>query len=40
MTHCTNFLPLAITEGSTPILNLQLLCKDTQLKKEGEKKSS
>ena len=40
MTHCTHFLPLAYTEDSIPILNLQLLRKDTQLKKEGEKQSS
>lgn len=31
MIHRTNFLPLAIAEDSVLILNLQRICRDTQL---------
>lgn len=37
MTHCTNFFPLVYSENYIPTLNLQLLCKEIQLKKESKK---
>lgn len=37
MIHCTNFLPLAIAEDSVLILNLQQICRDTQLDNDVEK---